>query len=341
MKQIFNSLAVSVLVILVISCNPQSRKPAEKVYKKIGSIERLSANLDQVVPPTAVIEILAEGFDWTEGPVWVKSGNYLLFSDIPKNSIFKWTEADSITLYLKPSGYTGTVARGGETGSNGLLIDPQGRLVMCQHGNRQIAYMDAPLDAPEPKFVTRADRFGGKRFNSPNDAVFSKKGDLFFTDPPYGLEKQMEDSSKELNFQGVFRLPAAGKIELLISELARPNGIGLSPDEKTLYVANSDPQKAVWMAYDLGDDGKISNGRTFYDAMEKAKTEQGLPDGLKVHSKGYLFGAGPGGIWIFNPSGTPLGIIHTTVATANCAFNGDESVLYITAGKFLLRVMLK
>jgi gluconolactonase len=328
------------LLILLISCTPGKKENPAHI-RTIGSIERISGNIDQIIKPGAVIEVLAEGFDWSEGPVWIPSGNYLLFSDIPPNRIYKWSEPDSIQLYLEPSGYTGAGQRGGEVGSNGLLLDPQGRLVLCQHGDRRVAVMNASLDQPQSDFQTLAGDFEGKKLNSPNDATFDAKGNLYFTDPPYGLEKQMEDSLKEIEFQGVYRMPVGGKPELLTGELSRPNGIGLSPDEKTLYVANSDPDKAIWMAFDLAEDGKISNGRVFYDATAKTGSEPGLPDGLKVDKNGNVFATGPGGVWVFDPAGTPLGIIHTTVATANCAFNADQSILYITADMYLLRVTLK
>ena len=329
---------LSTLIILFVSA---CRSSVEKHLQTIGSIERISPELDKIIKPGAKIEVLAEGFQWTEGPVWVDSGNYLLFSDIPSNSIYKWSPADSIELYLKPSGYTGNETRGGETGSNGLLLDPEGRLVMCQHGNRQIARMNAPLNEPKPDFVTLAGDYMGKRLNSPNDAVYSRDGDLYFTDPPYGLEKQAEDSSKELSFQGVYRLSISGQLDLLDSTLSRPNGIGLSPDGDKLYVANSDPEKAIWMVYELTDDGLPESGKIFYDVTPFAGKEPGLPDGLKVSRTGNLFATGPGGIWIFDPEGTLLGKIKTNDATANCAFNQDESILYITCNHRLLRLKLK
>jgi gluconolactonase len=337
MKIAQNILWSGIFILLTLSCNLNQQKS----YKTIGSIERLSPALDSIIKPGAVIELLAEGFQWAEGPVWINSGNFLLFSDIPSNSIYKWSQKDSIQLYLKPSGYTGSEPRGGETGSNGLLINPQGMLVMCQHGNRQMAMMDAPLKKPLPKFITLADSYMGARLNSPNDAVYSSTGDLYFTDPPYGLEKQAEDPAKKLSFQGVYRLNKDGNLDLLISNLSRPNGIGLSPDEKILYVANSDSARAVWMAYRLTEKGMLGIGSVFHDVTREAKHEAGLPDGLKVSKKGVLFATGPGGVWIFSNGGKALGIIRTTVPTANCAFNSDESVLYITANHYLLRVKLK
>lgn len=311
-------------------------------YKTLGSIERIDPALDEIIAPDARLEVLAEGFEWTEGPVWVSQGNYLLFSDIPNNSIIKWKEGDSTTLYLKPSGFTGESSESEEPGANGLVLDRDGNLVLCQHGDRRIARMDAALSQPEPKFVTIVDSYEGKRLNSPNDLVYLSNGDLYFTDPPYGLPGGAESPVKELDFQGVYRFDAEdSSLTLLTRELSRPNGIGFSPDGKTLYVANSDPESAVWMAYDVKDDGNIENGRIFYDATEQAKSEEGLPDGMAVHADGYVFATGPGGVWVFNPDGTHLGTIKTGEATANCTFNANQTILYITADMYLLRLNFK
>jgi len=307
----------------------------------IGTIERLEAEMDRLIPPGAVIEVLATGFEWSEGPVWVREGSYLLFSDIPNNSVFKWSAEDSIELYLTPSGYTGKESRRGEAGSNGLLLDIEGRLVLCQHGDRRVAVMNASLGNPAPDYTTLTDRFEGKRLNSPNDAVYHSNGDLYFTDPPYGLEKNVDDPEKELDFQGVYLLRKEGDLVLLTDELSRPNGIGLSPDENTLYVANSDADRAIWMAYRLKPDGTLDQGRVFFDVTHLTDQEKGLPDGLKVHSSGALFATGPGGVFVFSQDGKHLGTVKTTEATANCAFDDSESNLYITADMYLQRVKLK
>lgn len=299
----------------------------------LGSIERFQPGLDRLVPAGARIEKLAEGFEWTEGPVWMSSGKYLLFSDIPRNVIMKWQEGAGTGAFLKESGYTGGAARGGEPGSNGLALDPQGRLVMCQHGDRQIARVEK--DGSRTVLVSK---YQGKRFNSPNDLVFNSKGDLYFTDPPYGLEKLNDDPGKELKFNGVYRLSADGTLTLLTSELTFPNGIGLSPDERTLYVANSDPKKAIWMAYDIARDGTLGKGRVFFDATPRVGSGKGLPDGLKLDSRGNLFATGPGGVWVFSPGGEPLGLLNTGEATANCGWGDDGSTLYITADAYLCRV---
>ena len=313
----------------------------EAPSRTIGTIERLDPAIDSLIPPDAVIEVLAQGFDWSEGPVWIEDGAYVLFSDVPQNRIYRWKEGEGHQVWLEPSGYTGDAPRGGEPGSNGLLLDSGGRLVVCQHGDRRIARMDAPLTAPEPSFTTLADRYEGKRFSSPNDAVFDSRGALYFTDPPYGLPEGPGDPTRETVFNGVYRLAIDGEVTLLTDELSRPNGIGLSPDEQTLYVANSDPERAIWMAYDLLSSGRIANGRVFFDATELAAVDPGLPDGLKVDAAGNLFATGPGGVLVFSPDGRHLGTVRTTQATANCAFDLDGSTLYMTADSYLLRLRLE
>lgn len=324
---------------LLVACGVAAGADAPRT---IGSIERLDPALDKLIAPGTKVEVLAEGHDWAEGPVWVPSEQFLLYSDIPPNSIFRWKEGEGAKLWLKPSGYTGSHSRAGEPGSNGLALDPQGRLVLCQHGDRRVARLYAPLDKPEPKFVTLADRYDGKRLNSPNDLVYHKSGDLYFTDPPYGLEKNVNDPAKELPFQGVYRLSKDGKLTLLTKEMSRPNGIGLSPDGKTLYIANSDPKKAVWMSFDLKEDGTIDKGRVLHDATKWVGVRPGLPDGLAVDAAGNIFATGPGGVLIFSPDGKLLGRIDTTQATANCTFGGEDgSDLFITADMYLLRVKIK
>lgn len=302
-----------------------------------GEIRRFDPRLDVIVPPDAKMEKLAEGFEWSEGPVWVKDGGYLLFSDIPRNSVMKWKDGEGISVFLKPAGYTGPAdAASGEPGSNGLLIDQEGRLVLCEHGDRRIARLEK-----DGKKTTLADKYDGKRFNSPNDAVFKANGDLYITDPPYGLPKQADDPSRELNFCGVYRVATDGKVTLLTDRHTRPNGIAFSPDQKILYVAQSDSEAPTITAYDVKADGAIdaSKGRVIFDAS-KAGKEPGGMDGMKVDARGNIFATGPGGVWIIAPDGTPLGLLATGQATANCNFGDDGSTLYITADMYLLRVKL-
>jgi gluconolactonase len=304
-------------------------------------IERLDPALDRLIAPDSKIEVLAQGHDWTEGPLWIKQGRYLLFSDIPKNSIYRWKEGEGERLYLQPAGYTGKEPRGGETGSNGLLLDPQGRLVLCQHGDRRMARMDAPLSDPKPNFTPLAVRHQGKRFNSPNDAVFRSNGDLYFTDPAYGLEKQWDDPLREIPFAGVYRRTAAGEISLLTSDMTRPNGLAFSPDEKRLYVAQSDDKAAIWRVFDVKPDGTIDNGRVLFDATSMVGARKGLPDGLKIDTDGNLWATGPGGVMVLSPEGKHLGTIMTGQATSNCAFGDDGRTLYMTADDYIMRVKVK
>ena len=303
-------------------------------------IERMDPVLDQIISPGTEVEILAEGFDWSEGPLWLAAQNKLIFSDIPPNTIYSWSEAEGKQVYVKPSGYTGEAERGGEVGSNGLLLSPDGKLVLCQHGDRRVAEMNAPLGSPQPNYITIVDRFQDKKLNSPNDATYSKSGELYFTDPPYGLEGNVDDPLKELAFQGVYKLDQDGRLHLLTDKMTRPNGIALSPDESRLYVANSDPKKAIWMEYNLLKDGTIDEGKVLYDATAWVGNTKGLPDGLKVHPDGIIFATGPGGVWIFNEDGAHLGTIQTGQATSNCALGNDNGYLYITADMYLMRVAL-
>jgi len=319
---------------------------AEEIHEKVsppeitGSIERFSPELDKVLSKNASIEIIAKGFTWSEGPVWLKSQNALLCSDAPHNSIFKWSEKEGVSLFLKPSGYTGPPVENAEPGSNGLLINREGMLVLCQHGNRQVARMDAPLSNPAPVFTTLCDHFQGKKLNSPNDAVMNREGVIYFTDPPYGLPGKENDPGKELTFQGVYRLSKDGKVALVTDKMSRPNGIALSPDENKLYVSNSDPDRPVWMVFNLNNNGMPESEKVFYDATELSKTGKGLPDGMKVNRAGTVFASGPGGLLIFSPDGVLLGRLKTVSTASNCALNSDESVLYITADMNLLRVKL-
>jgi gluconolactonase len=299
----------------------------------LGSIERLDPALDALLAKDAVIEKLAEGFDWSEGPVWMPGG-YLLFSDVPQNTIFKWDAQSGVSIFLQPSGYTGTEPRGGEPGSNGLTHDKQGRLIACQHGDRRVARRE------DDKFVSLADHFAGKRFNSPNDVVVKSNGDIYFTDPPYGLPKNMDDPTKEIPFQGVYRVSAMdGSVTLLTSEVTRPNGLAFSPDEKILYVSNSDPSKAIWMAFPVNADGTLRPGRVFLDLTDSP--DGGVPDGLKVDQRGNLWATGPGGVLIISPEGKHLGTLATGEAESNCAWGEDGSTLFITAHRYLCRVRTK
>lgn len=338
------SLSVLLLFGLIVSCTRSSgdrNMPSNtNAPETLGRIEKLDDELGRVLNTAAEPEILGEGYEWTEGPVWVEEYGFLLFSDIPENTIYKWKEGEGVSEYLQPSGYTGTAERGGETGSNGLLISSEGDLFLAQHGDRQIARMNASFEEPEPSFISIAERYEGMRFNSPNDLVQHSSGSIYFTDPPYGLEENMDDPAKEIGFQGVYRIDPDGTVTLLTDELSRPNGIAFSPDENLLYVANSDPENPVWMVYDVQENGDIADGRIFYDATEEAEEDRGMPDGLKVNSEGYIFATGPGGVWIFSPDGKVLGKIRTGELISNCALDAEEATLYMTADSYLLRIQL-
>ncbi len=327
---------IGALALLVLGLNTSALAQSQKADRPtLGTIERLDPRFDQLVPKEARVERIAEGFDWSEGPVWDRAQGRLLFSDVPMNTVFQWRDGKGVSVFLKPSGYTGTTPRGGEPGSNGLIMDARGRLVLCQHGDRRVARLDGET------FTTLADRYQGKRFNSPNDGVYKSNGDLYFTDPPYGLLAKNDDPAKELDFNGVYRLSIDGTVTLLTKEMTFPNGIAFSPDEKTLYVANSDPQRAIWKAFPVKEDGTIGEGRVFADVTSSVSPEKkGLPDGMKVDASGNLFATGPGGVLVFAPDGTHLGTFATGEATANCGWGEDGSTLFITADMYIGRVRL-
>jgi gluconolactonase len=302
--------------------------------KTFGSIDRRDPAFDALVPKDAKIEKLAEGFKWTEGPVWIKDKGYVLFSDIPNNAIHKWQPGKGLARdFIKPAGYTGAKPRGGEPGSNGLMLDAEGRLTLCEHGDRRVTRIEK-----DGKKTVLADKFQGKRFNSPNDLVYDAKGNLYFTDPPYGLEGNYDDPARELDWCGVYRLAKDGTVTLLTKEMTRPNGIGLSPDGKSLYVANSDPKMAIWKKFAVNTDGSLGKGELFYDSTPLVLIKKGLPDGLKIDAKGNIFATGPGGVFVFDPSAKLLGVIETGVPTANCAFGDDGSTLYIAANDSLAKI---
>lgn len=336
MKKPFLHVSLS-LSLLGIALGPSYAQQEKKVKYEI---ERWDDRLDAVVGSAIQLEVLAEGMDWTEGPLWIEEHQMLLFCDIPPNRIYRWTEEGGTELYLTPSGYTQDTPRGGEVGSNGLLLDPDGHLVLCQHGDRRMAKMDAPLAAPKPAYVTLVDNYQGKKLNSPNDAVYRSNGDLYFTDPPYGLEKNVNDPLKEIPFQGVYRLTPDGDVALLLDSLTRPNGIAFLPDENTIIIANSDPGKVHWYAYNVDDQGLLRNGRIFFDASEASRLAMGMPDGLKVDARGNVFATGPGGIWIFNSSGEALGRIRIHQLVSNVSLSNDGKKIYATADGEVLRITL-
>ena len=328
------SLATLVGVTTMLSCmgdEPAVEELTPVSYPTTGSIERLDPRLDAIVPQDAVIEVLSEGHEWVEGPVWVPELQSILYSDIPNNAVYRWSEGEEASLWLQPAGFTGAIPREGESGSNGLALDAEGKLVLAQHGDRRLARMEAPWGAPAPRFETLVGEYEGKRFNSPNDVAPRANGDLYFTDPPYGLQGGNEE--KELDFQGVYRLAASGSLTLLTDELSRPNGIAFSPDQSILYVANSDgANQPVVMAYDVESDGGISNGRVFFESWG---------DGMAVDQEGNVYVTGPGGgVLIINADGEHLGTLLAPPRTSNATFGEDGSTLFVTANTRLVRIRL-
>ena len=310
-----------------------------EVVPTVGSIERLDPRFDELVPASATIEVLAMGFDWAEGPVWLPAAEdreaCLLFSDVPRNRISRWRPGKGVDVFLEPSGFSGPDPDGREPGSNGLTLDREGRLILCEHGDRRVSRLER-----DGGRRTLADAFEGKRLNSPNDAAVHSSGAIYFTDPPYGLPKQWDDPRRELDWCGVYRLGIDGRLALLCRTMTRPNGVAFSPDEQTLYVAQSDPRAPIWRAFTVLDDGTLDEGRTFFDATALAKDRRGLPDGLKVDTRGNVFATGPGGVLVIAPDGTHLGTLLTGQTTANCAFGEDGRTLFITADSLLCRVPL-
>ena len=298
-----------------------------------AQLTRSEARFDQLIPPGTAVEKIADGFTWVEGPVWHRKGRYLLFSDIPSNRILKWKAEEGTSVYLTPSGYTGRAPfTGKEPGSNGITLDRQGRVVFCAHGDRRIARVE-----PDWSRATLAFRYDDRLINSPNDLVFKSNGDLYFTDPPFGLPGAFDDPGKA-PYQGVYRTTPDGTTTLLIKDIKAPNGIAFSPDEKTLYVSDVDPKRAAWLAYDVQPNGAVANGRVFFDATRWRKDPFFGPDGFKVDREGNLFGARPGGITVIGPDGVLLGTIETGQPTSNVAWGEDGSVLYVTGGSAVYRI---
>ena len=330
-------LCLFIIILFAVFVISETLQSTAADYGTLGKIERLDAQLDQIVTPGTKIEVLAKGFTWSEGPVWVgeRESGHLLFSDIPRNTIFKWNEASGVTVFMNPSGYTGVDYYGLEPGSNGLTLDPSGRLTLCEHGDRRVSVLTTGGGKR-----TLVDHYQGKRLNSPNDLVFDRDGNLFFTDPPYGLPNREKDSRRELDFCGVYRLSPQGELTLVSTQLDRPNGIGFSPDQTQLYVAQSDPSNPIWMSFPVLEDKTLGSGKVLYDAKRFMGEYPGLPDGLAVHSSGLIFGSGPGGIYIITPDGKLLGRIITGGRTSNCAFGPGEKELYITADSNLCRVQI-
>jgi gluconolactonase len=337
-KQIIYVVATS---LLLISC---TNKPKSQENKTVHSIaEQFSVSIHDkaarfLIDSNASFEILATGFKWSEGPLWVPELQAVLFSDVPTNKIYKWSDQDSLRIYLEYAGHTGEGNKDSNRGSNGLLLDNENQLLLCQHGDRRIARLDAKLSQAKPQFITLADSYENKRFNSPNDLDMDRDGNIYFTDPPYG---QPGTKTAEIGINGVFKVAPNGKVTMLIDSLNRPNGIALSLDLKKLYVNQSDKEKPFLYSYEIAADGVLKNGKILFDFRPFTAQSKGLPDGLKIHRSGNIFATGPGGVHIISPVGKHLATIKTGKRTANCAFDFDQTYLYTTTTDMLLRVKLK
>jgi len=334
-------------VFLFCSCGENKNQASEQAVNRedsaVGKIEIYDPAALNFIDSNATIAIIAKGFIWSEGPVWIANKKMLLFSDVIANKIYQWKEGDSAKLYLTPSGYTGVKRIGGEDGSNGLALNKEGELLLCQSGNRQLVKLNATIDMPAPDFTVLSSTYNGKKFNSPNDLVADSRHNIYFTDPVYGLPERENDSTRELNIEGVYKIDANGKLSLLIDTIQRPNGIALSNDEKILYIASSDDKHPAWFAYGLDEHGNIKGGGKLLDATimkEKATVKQGA-DGFKIDKHGNIFSSGPDGINIISPSGELLALIKVYNRPAsNCAFNETKDVLYVTADDVVLKINL-
>lgn len=350
-----SSLAATALVSTTLSLILLAAAPRQDGNQESGTIDAIPVNLDRrdpavdkIVPHGAKLERIATGYKWTEGPIWLNGSLY--FAEIPSDSIRKWTPGDGqVSMFITPSGYHGHTPYGGpEPGSNGMTADVQGRLTVAGHAQRDVYRLEELT--PDAQITILADSYQGKKLNSPNDLVYRSDGSLYFTDPPYGLRTQSDqDPEKQLSVNGVYRLPnavgqqagakpASSKLQLLVSDLTRPNGIAFSPDEKYLYVNNSEPKK-IWMRYRVQPNGSLTDAKLFYDATTDQRP--GAPDGMKVDVNGNVYSTGPGGVWIFTPDGKPLGTIVMPEKSANVAWGGgDRRTLYITASSGVYRIRL-
>jgi len=335
------------IVFLCCSCGENKNKINEQTAfakdNAAGKVEIYDAAALNCIDSSASIEIIARGFTWCEGPLWVAGKQMLLFSDVPENKIYMWNAGDSAKVFLTPSGYESAQSAAGKDGSNGLALDKDGNLLLCQSGNRQVARLKAGFDSPKPVFTILASTYNGKKFNSPNDIVADSRNNIYFTDPVYGLPEGEHDPSRELKMEGVYKIDANGKLILLVDSISRPNGIALSNDEQVLYIASSDDNHPAWFAYRFDENRNIKSGGKLLDATsmkEKATVKQGA-DGFKVDKYGNIFSSGPDGINIISPSGKLLALIKIyNRPTSNCAFNETKDVLYVTADDVVLRIKL-
>ncbi|WP_282074347.1 SMP-30/gluconolactonase/LRE family protein [Maribacter aquivivus] len=333
-------LKLIILSALCLACkNSTHGKPLTKTiknttYPTIGYLEKIDDAFYDHVSKSTKIEVIADGFIWTEGPVWIADEQCLLFSDVPQNINYKWTENEGANEFLNPSGYTGKDKK--LQGSNGMYLDPDNNLILCQTGDRVIARYIGDFKNPSPVFEVVASQFEDKKFNAPNDLVIDKKGNIYFTDPDFGLE----DGVKEIEYQGVYMIDTMGEVKLLTSKWPAPNGIGLSPDASKLYLANSIP--AMFISYDISKEGQLINEKIVLDLQEvlEQSISKQKPDGMAIKKDGTIFLTGPDGVFVIDKNGKHLGTIKTDKLTSNCTFNEDESVLYVSCHELILRIKL-
>ncbi len=327
-------------LLFFVSCNSENKAVSTEnnaidAIQQQFKIEVYDSIALAFIDPKAGIEVLADGFYWSEGPLWIDALQAVLFSDVPANKIYKWSEKEGLSVYLESAGHKN---KDSNKGPNGLILDLENKLLICQHGDRRIARMDAGIINPEAKFTTIADAYEGKPFNSPNDMVMDRAGNIYFTDPPYG---RAENKTGEIGINGVFRVSSNLEVSLLVDSLDWPNGIALSPDETTLYINQSDPENPVLYSYEITENGSLQNGKVLFDFKALEQNTNGLPDGLKVHKSGNIFATGPGGVHMISQEGKHLAAIKTGKSTANCAFDTDQKYLYMTTTDLLMRVKLK
>lgn len=332
-----NALPACLVLLLIGTASPIVIAQDTTKFPSLGKVVRIDPALERLLAPEASIEVLAGGFVWSEGPVWVpREGGFLLFSDIPRNRVMKWVDGEGVSVFMEPSGFTGVTDYSGEPGSNGLGLDPEGNLTLCEHGDRRLSRMT--WNGGKQTIV---DSYQGKRFNSPNDHVWSSSGDLYFTDPPYGLRGRWESTQRELDFCGVFQLRKNGLLTL-VDKMNSPNGIGVSPDGRTLYVAQSGRIDPGWSKYAIDTDGSVGTRELFFDARTIADFGPGSADGMAIDIQGNIWATGPGGVLIFTPQAKLLGRIAVGERVANCCFGGsDGSTLYMTADMWLCRIQTK
>ena len=332
---------LSFFLLSILSCvNNTNQENYTRLTR--GNVQIFDESAKIFVNEDSRIELLADSLFLSEGPLWIESLNSLLFTQVASNKVFKWNENDGLSVYLDPSGYTGIVPAepDGLVGSNGMVLNSNGDLILAQHGDRRVAKL-IDWDNEIPEFETLAGRYNDKLFNSPNDLVYADNGDLYFTDPPYGfgLEKLLTSELKEQPVNGVYKLTKTGEVVLLVEDILLPNGVAISNDNKTLYVNSSDVEYPIITKFDITENG-LENREIFFDGTELIKSSEGWFDGLKVHSSGNIFSTGPGGVLILTPEGKHLATIGTTSNALNCAFGNNEEYLYITAFDYLARVKL-